>query len=120
MTINGLDHAQILAPPGSEEEARAFFGGVLGLEEVPKPPRLAERGGVWFACGPQQLHVSPDAEFTPARRAHPAFRVEDLESLRARLEEVGVAQTDDDAIPGVRRFYVHDPFGNRLEFMETA
>jgi len=90
---------------------RAFYGGVLGMREVEKPPALAARGGVWF----EQLHVGVEEGFAPARKAHPAFRVDDLDALAARIGDVQW----DEAIPGVRRFYAHDPFGNRLEFLEA-
>ena len=115
--IRGIDHVQVLAPTGSEEEARSFFGGLLGLEEVPKPEPLAGRGGVWFAVGPQQLHVSVEDGFTPATRAHPAFLVDDLDGLRARLDEASVPTRDDAPFGGMRRFHANDPFGNRIEFL---
>jgi catechol 2,3-dioxygenase-like lactoylglutathione lyase family enzyme len=105
-----IDHVQVAAPPGCEEVARAFYGGVLGLREVEKPEALRERGGVWF----EQLHVGVDTDFRPARKAHPALVVEDLDALAARIGEVEW----DDAVPGVRRFYASDPFGNRLEFLQ--
>jgi catechol 2,3-dioxygenase-like lactoylglutathione lyase family enzyme len=105
-----LDHVQVAAPPGCEEDARAFYGGVLGLREVDKPDALRARGGVWF----EQLHVGVEQDFRPARKAHPAFAVDDLDALAARIGEVEW----DDAVPGVRRFYVSDPFGNRLEFVQ--
>jgi catechol 2,3-dioxygenase-like lactoylglutathione lyase family enzyme len=108
--IAGLDHVQLAAPPGCEAQARAFYGDTLGLKEIEKPPELATRGGVWF----EHLHVGVEDPFTPARKAHPALRVDDLDALAARLENV----TWDEAIPGVRRFYSTDPFGNRLEFLE--
>jgi catechol 2,3-dioxygenase-like lactoylglutathione lyase family enzyme len=104
-----IDHVQVAAPPGCEEAARAFYGGLLGLREVEKPPALRARGGVWF----EQLHVGVEEDFRPARKAHPAFVVGDLDSLAARIGEV---QWDDE-LPGVRRFYATDPFGNRLEFI---
>ena len=107
--IVGLDHVQIAAPPGCEDAARAFYGETLGLREIAKPPVLARRGGVWF----EHLHVGVEDPFTPARKAHPALRVDDLDALAARLDEV----TWDEAIPGVRRFDSTDPFGNRLEFL---
>ena len=116
--IIGLDHVLIAAPAGSEERARAFFGDVLGLRELPKPDLLAKRGGVWFACGEQQLHVGAESEFVPSRKGHPAFRVSDIDAVGARLDEAGVPREADHAIPGVRRFYTEDPFGNRLEFTE--
>jgi len=118
VTIAGIDHVQLAAPVGCEVEARGFFGGVLGMREIHKPETLAGRGGVWFACGDQELHVGVESNFTPAHKAHPAFRVVDLTALRTRIEEAGVHTTADDAIPGVRRFYTQDPFGNRLEFTE--
>jgi catechol 2,3-dioxygenase-like lactoylglutathione lyase family enzyme len=109
-----LDHVQIAGPPGCEAVARAFYGGALGLEEIEKPEPLRARGGVWFRLGGgQELHVGVDGAFTPARKAHPAFAVDDLDALAARLADV----TWDDALPGVRRFYASDPFGNRLEFL---
>lgn len=87
MTFNftGIDHVQLAAPAGCEEQARAFFGTLLGMTEVPKPPNLAARGGVWFQCGSQQLHIGVQADFSPAKKAHPAFAVENLSALRAHL-----------------------------------
>jgi catechol 2,3-dioxygenase-like lactoylglutathione lyase family enzyme len=117
--IAGIDHVQLAAPPGCEEEARHFFGGVLGLEELPKPEPLVARGGAWFACGPQQLHVGVEPDFAPARKAHPAFAVdgaERLTALAARLGGAGGQVIWDDDVPGTARFYASDPWGNRLEF----
>lgn len=114
--ISGLDHVQVAAPPGCEAEARAFYGALLGLSEVEKPPALAARGGVWFGC----LHVGVTPDFVPAAKAHPAFRVRDLEVLAARLTEAGVDVRWDAEIPGVARFYADDPWGNRLEFVGTS
>ncbi len=116
--IVGLDHVQIAAPRGCEEEARRFYGELLGLREVPKPQKLATRGGVWFQVGAQQLHIGVEDEFHPARKAHPAFAVDDLDALAQQLEEAGISVTWDDAIPNVRRFYVSDPWGNRLELLQ--
>jgi catechol 2,3-dioxygenase-like lactoylglutathione lyase family enzyme len=112
VTILGLDHVQVAAPPGCEVAARRFYGELLGLRELPKPPALAARGGVWF----ERLHVGVEEPFAPARKAHPALLVDDLDALAARLDAV----TWDDAIPGVRRFYAYDPFGNRLEFVDGS
>jgi catechol 2,3-dioxygenase-like lactoylglutathione lyase family enzyme len=106
-----IDHVQVAAPPGCEEEARAFYCGVLGLREVEKPEALRGRGGVWF----EQLHVGVEQDFRPARKAHPALAVENLDALAARIGDVEW----DDAVPGVRRFYAIDPFGNRLEFLQA-
>jgi catechol 2,3-dioxygenase-like lactoylglutathione lyase family enzyme len=117
--IAGIDHVQLAAPPGSEEEARRFFSGVLGLEELTKPEPLAKYGGAWFACGGQQLHVGIDTDFAPASRAHPAFAVdgaERLAALAARLGGAGVEVIWDQEVPGSSRFYASDPWGNRLEF----
>ena len=115
--ITGLDHVQVAAPPGSEAEARAFYGALLGLSEVRKPPELAARGGVWFACGPQQLHVGVTPDFAPATKAHPAFAVDGLDQLAARLVSSGAEVRWDTDLPGVARFYVADPWGNRLELL---
>jgi catechol 2,3-dioxygenase-like lactoylglutathione lyase family enzyme len=117
--IDGIDHVALAAPPGSEEEARRFFSGVLGLEELPKPDSQIKYGGTWFACGAQQLHVGIQEEFTPAQRAHPAFSVDGAERLAAvaaRLGGAGVEVTWDQELPGTARFYATDPWGNRLEF----
>jgi catechol 2,3-dioxygenase-like lactoylglutathione lyase family enzyme len=115
--LAGIDHVQLAAPPGCEEAARRFFGELLGLEELAKPATLRSRGGVWFRVGAQQLHVGVEEGFAPARKAHPAFAVAGWEELRERLREAGVELRDDDAIPGVRRCYVNDPWGNRLELI---
>lgn len=118
--LEGVDHVQIAAPAGCEEEARRFFGGLLGLPELAKPEPLAGRGGAWFQVGAQQLHVGVEAEFEPARKAHPAFVVDDVEPLAARLEAAAVEVRWDHELPGVRRFYADDPWGNRLEFLQRA
>ncbi|HEY7397334.1 MAG TPA: VOC family protein [Gaiellaceae bacterium] len=118
MLVSAIDHVQVAAPAGCEGAARAFYGGLLGLEEIAKPTELAGRGGCWFGVGGQQLHVGVEDSFAPARKAHPGFVVEDLPALRARLEGAGIAVRDDGAIPGLVRFYADDPFGNRLEFRE--
>lgn len=115
--LTGIDHVQLAAPPGCEADARRFYGGLLGLEELEKPEPLAARGGVWFACGQQGVHIGVEREFTPARKAHPAFHVRGLDALAARLRDAGVEVDDDDSLPDVRRAYVHDPFGNRLELV---
>jgi catechol 2,3-dioxygenase-like lactoylglutathione lyase family enzyme len=120
--VTGLDHVQIAAPPGCEEEARHFFGEILGLEEVKKPEALRRRGGVWFALGGQQLHVGVEREFEPGRKAHPALRVARgrLEELAQRLVLAGTEVRWDAEIPSVRRFYTDDPWGNRLELIEDG
>ena len=113
--IARIDHVQVAAPAGGEGAARAFYGDLLGLPELPKPERLRARGGVWFAVGDQQLHVGIEESFAPARKAHPALavpRAGDLSALAAKLEAAGRAVTWDGP-----RFYVEDPFGNRLELL---
>ncbi|MFH8346241.1 VOC family protein [Streptomyces sp. NPDC018045] len=117
--ITGLDHVQLAAPPGSETALRAFYGGVLGLREIPKPPALATRGGCWFEAGPTaQLHLGIDPHFHPAHKAHPALRVTAIHTHATRLTTHGTTVTWDDELPGHDRFYVVDPVGNRLEFLE--
>jgi catechol 2,3-dioxygenase-like lactoylglutathione lyase family enzyme len=113
----GLDHLQVAIPPGGEDRARAFYGTLLGVEEIPKPENLQKRGGVWFRCGRQEVHLGVQADFRPATKAHLAFEVRDLESLRRRLDENGVPIVEDEPLEGAVRFYVADPFGNRLEFL---
>jgi ketosteroid isomerase-like protein len=118
MPIVALDHVQLAMPPGREAEARAFYQGLLGLPEVPKPPNLATRGGCWFERGDVKVHLGVEQEFRPARKAHPALRVHDLGSVRAALEAGGVAVRHDEPLEGYERFYVDDPFGNRIELLE--
>jgi catechol 2,3-dioxygenase-like lactoylglutathione lyase family enzyme len=115
VTILGIDHVQVAVPRGSEDEARAFYGGVLGLDEIPKPEPIRARGGVWFRAGPQELHLGVEEPFAPARKAHPGLVADDLDVLRARLRAAGLAYEDDANIAGVDRLFVDDPFGNRLE-----
>ncbi|MFJ5049452.1 VOC family protein [Streptomyces sp. NPDC088719] len=116
--LAAVDHVQLAAPPGSEDALRAFYTGALGMTEIPKPPVLAARGGCWFASGPVQLHLGVEEEFHPAKKAHPGLRVTGIVAYAARLEAHGVAVEWDGALPGHRRFYAHDPVGNRLEFLE--
>lgn len=118
MPIEAIDHVQIAAPPACEAAARSFYGGILGLPEIPKPENLAARGGLWFRIGAQQLHIGVEQPFAPARKAHPAFRVTDLAAFRRRLLASRVEIQEDEPLPGHLRFYCHDPFGNRLEFLQ--
>ncbi len=120
MGVLGLDHVQLAAPPGCEEAARRFFGGLLGLAEVEKPEPLRSRGGVWFALGTQQLHVGVEDRHAPARKAHPALAVRDLAALAARLEAAGAPVQWDGSLPGGRRFYTDDPWGNRIELVAAG
>lgn len=89
MRVVGIDHVQLAMPPSGEEQARAFYGEILGLPEIPKPAELASRGGVWFHCGHRQLHLGVETEFRPARKAHPALRVEGYAELVQALAQAG-------------------------------
>jgi ribosomal-protein-serine acetyltransferase len=119
--IIGLDHVQVAAPVGSEGDARGFYGDLFGLPELEKPEALRGRGGVWFACGAQQLHVGVIDDFAPAAKAHPALRVRqpDLDLIAERLAAAGSTVQWDDAIPNMRRFYTIDPWGNRIELLAS-
>jgi extradiol dioxygenase family protein len=118
--ITGLDHVQVAIPVGSEPTAREYYGTVLGMDEIPKPPALAKRGGCWFSSGSAVLHLGVEEPFAPARKAHPAFLVTDLDALAAALEDRGSSITRSDGeLPGIRRFHTFDPFGNRLEFQQA-
>jgi len=111
---------QVAAPPGCEELARGFYGGLLGLPEIEKPDVLAARGGCWFACGSQQLHVGVSDSFLPATKAHPALALRDaaaLEELLGQLGAAGCATRRDVDLPGLARGFVDDPFGNRIELV---
>jgi catechol 2,3-dioxygenase-like lactoylglutathione lyase family enzyme len=118
LTEVGLDHVQIATPQDSEDQARAFYGDILGLKEVAKPSVLANRGGLWFVLGDGiGLHLGIDPLFRPATKAHPGLIVEDLEVFRTRLFECGfTAEVDVDAM-GRERVYIDDPFGNRIELI---
>ena len=120
MPLLGLDHVQLAMPEGGEDDARAFYSRVLGLIEIPKPPALAARGGVWFGNGALQLHLGTESDFRPARKAHPAIRVDDLSVLAESCRAAGHTPQFDESLPGVVRFYASDPFGNRLEFLHAA
>jgi catechol 2,3-dioxygenase-like lactoylglutathione lyase family enzyme len=117
MTIQGIAHVQLAITPGDEDDARAFYGGLVGLAEVAKPESLRDRGGVWFACGEQEIHCGVEDAVAPTRR-HPALLTDELDALKARLEAAGTETVADRELPGYRRFYAIDPFGNRLEFLE--
>jgi catechol 2,3-dioxygenase-like lactoylglutathione lyase family enzyme len=115
-----LDHVQVAVPAGGEAQARRFYGGLLGLTELDKPAPLEGRGGVWFALGGAQLHVGVADAFAPALKAHPGLRVgtvDHLEMLGRRLVAADAPVVWDFELPGVRRFFTADPFGNRLELL---
>ena len=109
-----LDHVQVAIPPGGEDAARRFYAGLLGLREMQKPEPMRATGGVWFEPG---VHLGVEAEFMPARKAHPGLRMADLDAVAERLAAAGADVQWDERWPGVRRFYTHDPFGNRLELL---
>jgi catechol 2,3-dioxygenase-like lactoylglutathione lyase family enzyme len=120
LRVARIDHIQNAAPEGCESAAREFYGSVLGMKEIEKPPALRARGGCWFECGSQELHIGVERDFRPARKAHPAFSVFHLNELRETLKARGVKVVEDDALPDARRFYAEDPWGNRLEFVEIS
>ena len=116
--VLGLHHVQLAMPPGEEDAAARFYGAILGLTQVPKPSSLEARGGVWFRDEGVEVHLGVEEPFSPARKAHPAFLVRNLSTLRARIETAGYRVTDDVPLPGFHRCHVRDPFGNRLELLE--
>ena len=116
MDIVGLHHVQLAMPAGREDEARGFYSGVLGLTEVEKPEPLRARGGCWFRGAGVAIHLGVEEPFAPARKAHPALRVTDLEQAAAALEEC----TRDASVPEVRRLFTADPFGNRIELIQDG
>jgi len=113
-----IHHVQLSCPAGSEPALRAFYAGVLGLSEIPKPPLLAPRGGCWFRGDGIELHLGVEADFRPARKAHPGLLVHGIDDWAGRLEASGADVVWAEDIPGMRRFHSHDPLGNRLEFLE--
>lgn len=113
-----IHHVQVAMPTGREDEARAFYGSLLGFREVAKPSNLASRGGCWFETGNLQLHLGVDKAFVPATKAHVAYEVDDLGAMRERFAASGVAIVEDEPLPGYRRFYIADPFGNRVEILQ--
>jgi catechol 2,3-dioxygenase-like lactoylglutathione lyase family enzyme len=115
-----LDHVQLAMPAGGEDRAEAFYAGLLGLVRQQKPDPLAARGGCWFSNGSVALHLGVDPEFRPARKAHPALVVEDLDALVDQLAAAGVAVRPDESLPGLQHCYVDDPFGNRIELIDAG
>jgi catechol 2,3-dioxygenase-like lactoylglutathione lyase family enzyme len=116
--VLSLDHIQLAMPAGREDEARAFYAGLLGIPERVKPPHLAARGGCWFENGSLKVHLGVDPAFAPARKAHPAFVVDDLDDLVEKLARAGYRTVEDQPLAGHLRKYVDDPFGNRVELMQ--
>lgn len=118
--VVGLEHLNLSMPKGAEAAVRAFYGDLLGLAEIPKAAALEVHGGCWFSLGDVALHLGVAEPFVPAKKAHPAFLVGDLEAARARFEAAGAEVRPDTRVPQVRRFYADDPFGNRLEFIQAG
>jgi PAS domain S-box-containing protein len=120
-TYLGIDHVQLAMPAGSraEEQADGFYGALLGLERIPKPAELAARGGCWFTSSAVQLHLGVEEPFRPARKAHPALKVDQLDPLLAQFAAAGVDVHPAEDVDGRRRVHVDDPFGNRIELIET-
>jgi catechol 2,3-dioxygenase-like lactoylglutathione lyase family enzyme len=120
MTLQAIDHVQVAIPCGGEGEARRFYGAFLGLAEQPKPANLAARGGCWFESAAVKVHCGVEEPFQPARKAHIAFRVDDVAGLADRASAAGFEIAEDEPLPGFDRVYIYDPFGNRLEFLRPA
>jgi catechol 2,3-dioxygenase-like lactoylglutathione lyase family enzyme len=118
MKILAIDHIQLAMPAGEERTARDFYGRLLGIPELPKPPTLVTRGGAWFGEDGLQIHLGVDQDFAPARKAHPAFLVEDIAAIAARLRAENYPVIDDELLPGYDRLFTADPFGNRIELMQ--
>jgi catechol 2,3-dioxygenase-like lactoylglutathione lyase family enzyme len=120
LRVVALDHVQLAMPVGREAEAEAFYCDVLGFAVLPKPEPLASRGGRWFASGSVQVHLGVESDFRPARKAHPALIVDDFDDLIGRLDALGASWRWDEDQPGTRRLYVDDPFGNRVELIDSG
>lgn len=118
MRVRRLDHVLLAMPPGRETDARKFYQGILGIPEGVKPPELAARGGCWFEDGELKVHLGVEKNFIPARKAHPAFIVDDLAALAAALKTAGCPLAQDQPLEGCDRIFVDDPFGNRIELIE--
>ncbi|MDP5275978.1 VOC family protein [Chengkuizengella sp. 2205SS18-9] len=116
--FKGIDHVQLAAPKNCEDKTRHFYEDILGMEEIPKPEKLRVRGGVWFQCGIHEVHIGVQEDFHPAKKAHPGFEVKNVLELGAHLKAQGIEIKVDETRNDVTRFFVNDPFGNRLEFLE--
>ena len=119
MRVRRLDHILLAMPAGRESDARKFYQGILGIPEAMKPPNLAARGGCWFEDGELKIHLGVETNFAPARKAHPAFIVDDLAGLQAILIKAGYPVAHDQPLEGYDRIFVDDPFGNRIELMQV-
>ncbi len=120
MTLRAIDHVQLAIPAGGEDAARGFYRDLLGLAEALKPAALAKRGGCWFESGALKVHLGVEESFRPARKAHIAFRVDDVAALAARAQIGGFEVVQDRDLPGHERVFIFDPFGNRLEFLRPV
>ncbi|MEH6942636.1 VOC family protein [Bacillus sp. JJ722] len=116
--FKAIDHIQLAAPKGSEETARIFYTNILGFTEVEKPEELKKNGGVWFESGKIRIHLGIEEPFSPAKKAHPAFEIENIEALKIHLIKYEVDIIEDNKLPGANRCYISDPFGNRIELLE--
>ena len=116
--FKSIDHIQLAAPKGSEEIARKFFKDILDFEEVEKPETLKKNGGVWFASGNIQVHIGIEEPFSPSKKAHPAFEIDNIEELKIHFSKNQVEYVEDELLPGANRMYIFDPFGNRIELLE--
>lgn len=118
MKLLGIDHIQLAIPAEGEEAGRRFYGALLGLTEVPKPDALKDRGGLWFEQGGLKVHLGVDADFSPAKKAHPGFLVDDLDALVSTLQANSLLFSEAEPVSGMKRIFTSDPFGNRLEFLQ--
>jgi catechol 2,3-dioxygenase-like lactoylglutathione lyase family enzyme len=118
MRVRRLDHVLLAMPAGRESDARQFYQGLLGIPEASKPEALAARGGCWFEDGELKIHLGVEKDFVPARKAHPAFIVDDLAGLEFKLKASGYPVAQDEPLDGYDRIFVNDPFGNRIELMQ--
>ncbi|MEX3623433.1 VOC family protein [Viridibacillus arvi] len=116
--FKSIAHIQLAAPKGSEDEAKRFFGDILGFREIEKPELLRKRGGVWFEFANYQIHIGIEEPFSPAKKAHPAFEIENIEALKSHLSKNAIKFITDEDLPGANRIYINDPFGNRIEILE--
>ena len=120
MKVVAIDHVQLAIPPGGEAAARAFYNEVLGLPELPKPEAMRVRGGMWFQAGPIQIHLGIEPDMRPSSKAHPALVVTEFDAWLARLAAAGCRWQVAEEISSVRRGHTWDPFGNRIELIETS
>jgi catechol 2,3-dioxygenase-like lactoylglutathione lyase family enzyme len=121
MKILSIDHVHIAIPSGEEDKARSFYVNVLGFTEIPKPPVLSKNGGAWFQSENVQLHIGIEEDFRPARKAHPAFIVDDLSAMLEKVQQAGYGiDHSQPPLDGYERVHIFDPFGNRIELMERT